>query len=346
MPPSQVHDPSAGIALIQYRAGLWVLPICALALVIAWYVTGEAGTPLDRWLLPPLALTIALLEIPLALRWLAPSAIWTLVLVMTSSYLVASLGYEIAHGDYGPGLPPVALWLLASYVVVFIIAKPAHTMAFLLAYFVAGLIAWGAGLALAQQRSDLLINASVQFMLASLAALLLLRAHSRIRGRFSELHRLAHTDSLTGLANRRFAEASLRTERAAGSTHALLMIDVDRFKAINDSRGHGFGDLVLKELARALSGCLRGGHLLARWGGEEFVALLPGTSDEEALRFAEHLRQTVEEEAMMGDQRVTVSVGIACARAGESVETLLARADAALYRAKQAGRNRVESDLS
>ena len=124
---------------------------------------------------------------------------------------------------------------------------------------------------------------------------------------------------------------------------ALVRVDVDHFKAINDTHGHQAGDQVLAEVARRLAGAVRGGDELARWGGDEFVAILPGTDKPGALRAAERLRAAVAAapvQAAETELAVTVSVGWAH-WSGDTPDDLLARADRALYRAKDAGRDTV-----
>jgi two-component system cell cycle response regulator len=159
------------------------------------------------------------------------------------------------------------------------------------------------------------------------------------------LARQALTDDLTGLANRRHGAHQLGREIALCVRHgrqlALMHVDIDHFKVINDTHGHQAGDQVLIEVARRLLAGMRGGDELARWGGDEFVALLPDTDEAGALRAAERLRAAVrttpiEFAGIVLD--VTVSVGWAH-WSGDTPDDLLARADKALYVAKDAGRN-------
>jgi diguanylate cyclase (GGDEF)-like protein len=173
-------------------------------------------------------------------------------------------------------------------------------------------------------------------------------------GAFKEhahLNELALHDPLTGLANRRQFEASLRRAwqrtRRRNEGLALLLIDVDHFKQINDRLGHQAGDRCLQAVAGALSGCLRrGGDSVARYGGEEFVVILPGATTESARLMGEAMGAAVAALRMPApdeDVRLTVSVGVGFAQQGNGQDaSLLAAADAALYRAKHAGRNRVE----
>ena len=164
----------------------------------------------------------------------------------------------------------------------------------------------------------------------------------------SRLRHAARHDPLTGLLNRRALEEALEqeTRRAGrmGRPFAVAMLDIDHFKAINDRHGHAAGDHVLKEIARVLRARLRSTDAIARWGGEEFLALLPETSPVDALAVGEAMRRAVRDAtiAWEGDAvTVTVSVGIAGWDAlRDDAGSLVDRADEALYRAKRAGRDR------
>jgi diguanylate cyclase (GGDEF)-like protein len=162
------------------------------------------------------------------------------------------------------------------------------------------------------------------------------------------LARLAREDALTRLPNRRaFDEAlALEVARAAGSGRPLaaLVLDVDHFKRVNDGHGHAAGDAVLVEVAARAAAALRSGDLLARIGGEEFAALLPGADLGAAREAGERIRAAVAGEPVAAAGRqlgVTVSIGCAALAAGEGGWALLARADERLYAAKAAGRDRV-----
>jgi diguanylate cyclase len=161
----------------------------------------------------------------------------------------------------------------------------------------------------------------------------------------------ASTDGLTGIANRRACDAVLR-DRAGhamneGTGLGFVLVDVDRFKLVNDRWGHAVGDDVLRMIAGTLVRHVRSSDVVARYGGEEFAVILPGTGEQGALAAAEHLRMAVERETLLlGSEeqeslRVTISAGVACYDPGETLGAWLNRADAALYRAKKGGRNRV-----
>lgn len=152
----------------------------------------------------------------------------------------------------------------------------------------------------------------------------------------------ADIDHLTNLANRRAASRALESVledqlEAIG----VMLIDIDRFKRINDTFGHGIGDQVLVQTAQLFQQGLRKTDIASRWGGEEFLIILIGTTAQELYQTAERLRQGLANYPHPSVGPVTASFGVALAKPGERMEILLRRADTALYRAKQAGRNRV-----
>lgn len=165
-----------------------------------------------------------------------------------------------------------------------------------------------------------------------------------------EMQKLALTDSLTGLSNRREfmtrLTASLADQRLMRRPLAVLMLDIDHFKAINDSYGHATGDQALMALAETCQRQLRGDDIIGRLGGEEFGLLLVGANSDAALEIAERLRQSIEalRLPLAQDQTLSFTASLGMAHLGdvaENADALLARADKALYRAKHEGRNRV-----
>ncbi|MEN9376850.1 MAG: hypothetical protein RL710_2007 [Pseudomonadota bacterium] len=159
-----------------------------------------------------------------------------------------------------------------------------------------------------------------------------------------QLRDMAMTDTLTGAANRRSANQFMSREydhsQQEGVPLTLIMMDVDKFKKINDTYGHEQGDQVLKVITRVAKDMLRESDLLVRWGGEEFLVVAPKTNAAEGFALAESIRLAIEQTPIEGCHNVTVSMGISLIAAGQSIEDALGGADAALYRAKESGRNR------
>jgi len=176
------------------------------------------------------------------------------------------------------------------------------------------------------------------------------RLEDTLKSRNKELNMLSNKDHLTGAYNRRYLSHALDTElmRASrtGGVVSLLMLDIDHFKAINDNFGHYVGDQVLQQVTAGIGGALRDYDLLVRYGGEEFVAVLPGAKLSEATMVAQRLRQRIRKltfAGMLTETVVTTSVGVACFPGADirNAEALLAHADAALYQAKHCGRDQV-----
>ncbi|MFN8383893.1 MAG: histidine kinase N-terminal 7TM domain-containing protein [Anaerolineales bacterium] len=168
---------------------------------------------------------------------------------------------------------------------------------------------------------------------------------------FKETQTQAITDALTGIYNRRgmlqLGEFELRRARRINRPFCGIIFDVDHFKRINDHYGHKVGDEVLQKLAERCQKTSRSVDLISRYGGEEFVILLPETNLESAKRVAERLRQSIMNEPFptdAGSLRITISIGVAEAKETDSLHSLIERADVALYKAKNAGRNRVMFD--
>ncbi len=157
------------------------------------------------------------------------------------------------------------------------------------------------------------------------------------------------TDPLTGIFNRTIMETSLRREIALSKRHkiplSLLILDIDRFKAINDEYGHGVGDTVLVAVTDSISRCLRKTDILSRYGGDEFVILLSNTNKKGAKILVRHIIKGLKGiDYLITDTnlKVTLSIGIATLARGENIKRLFKRADQALYKAKEEGRNRAK----
>jgi len=210
-----------------------------------------------------------------------------------------------------------------------------------------GLLRLGGELVLGRHQSEFLAFVHSEVRLLAMAGLLyalavvkdqLADAHQRVE----QMHSLARTDPLTGLPNRLALSELL--EEAVRSIHGLyvVLLDIDRFKQINDRFGHIVGDEVLKEVGRRLRTSMRKHDTLGRWGGEEFLIIMRADNQYDALAAVERLREDICFWPFENVGTVSASFGVAEGHIGDNGHTLVERADKALYQAKRLGRNRVE----
>jgi len=168
-----------------------------------------------------------------------------------------------------------------------------------------------------------------------------------LRRRNAELEQVARIDPLTGIYNRRHVNDQLaalsKASRRQGTPLALIVVDIDHFKRVNDNYGHGVGDRALQECAVRISDATRAPGLVGRWGGEEFIVILPDTTLDESRIVADRIRRSIGDTPVtVGDLVLTVTVSGGCAAAHDGdVDALICRADAAMYRAKASGRGRI-----
>ena len=171
-----------------------------------------------------------------------------------------------------------------------------------------------------------------------------------LKNKTKKYEQLAETDALTGLYNRyKFSELFLSEYKLMiqkNSNMSLLMLDIDFFKKINDTYGHDVGDRVLKEISNTMLQTLRNTDTVGRWGGEEFVILLPTADLESAIQVANNIRVAIATKKRDGFEKVTVSLGVTEVQKGDTLEKALKRADNALYEAKRAGRNCVKTNTA
>ncbi|MDI1251673.1 diguanylate cyclase [Thermomonas sp.] len=200
-----------------------------------------------------------------------------------------------------------------------------------------------------QQERDLIKqNEKLRQMNADLESLVAARTQELVE-KNQQLEILSVTDKLTGLFNRRKLDEEMEEELARSRRYAvdlaIIMVDIDHFKRVNDTYGHGAGDIVLAGVADILRSSTRDSDAVGRLGGEEFVVLCRHSTRDGGLAAAENLRAAIEGHAFAGVDPITASFGVASYRDGDTVASLLGRADAALYRAKNSGRNRVEIEI-
>ncbi len=299
----------------------------------------------------------ALVRSGVSLRWSDPS----LTLPQTLFGIgMAALGYTLA-GEARAGV--IAVAMLAVFFAAFRLTVWQGRMLSALAFLaLAGAMTWGMLRRPAGHPPEVELLLLLLTGISSAAMALLLGNLSRLRARLvaprSELadaleriRQLATRDELTGLPNRRAVQEALlaETTRQArlGQPLALVMIDLDRFKDVNDRHGHKAGDLVLRGFAERAATVLRGVDLLGRWGGEEFLLMLPDTPVAQAAACVERLREQLERtpfDEVLPGLVLEFSAGMTACRGGTDIDAAIERADAALYRAKAAGRGRSEID--
>ncbi|NRF65858.1 GGDEF domain-containing protein [Aquincola sp. S2] len=354
--------PSAddGAESAEARGLRWLLVIGAVLIALVCAIEWAQGVinAWDRWLQP--AMSVLQLAYAAALaRWPQHTPRLRLAAVVTfNSYLVATV--LLLLFAFPPPLNQyqflsTVYWLPLGYGTAFVFLRPRVALAvsaviFALLFVPLGLVLasrgaahWGPDFG---SLAAVLAVAQVAYIVL-LAAIATIRAgYHRAEERARLMQTLATTDPLTELPNRRAMGERLHAALAAARRHAepvtVALIDVDHFKRINDGHGHAAGDRVLVQLGRLLAADLRASDQLGRWGGEEFLLVCGHTRSSAGIELAERLRNSVAAFAFGHGARVTVSIGVAQVESGDDADAVLARADAALYRAKDAGRNRVE----
>lgn len=300
------------------------------------------GTLMHLYVLPPLLFVISAMTYVKKLYRVT-------VVILALSPVIANLGNLYLYGILYPVSPYLAeiytpevslsiIWMFAisGLRLPFALASASVTIAAHLAYE----LYLGIPFEVLCIHS-LWIVAAVSFGI--LSALILDKKSKQIFLDSRELEYLATTDKLSGLYNRMKIEAYCLEEiervRRYGGTFSIILLDIDHFKEINDTCGHNVGDHVIQKLAQIMSESVRSVDRTGRWGGEEFLILLPETGGEQAFGVAEHLRRHIEESDFSPACRVLISAGVAEYAPGDTIEKIVQRADEALYAAKEGGRN-------
>lgn len=340
----------------------WMLRIGSFIVLVVWAIEWHAGliNPWDRWMLPMLSLAFAALalmqvHLPRLDHWVRLGGALTLNL-----YLALSVQLLLSSGGDNPDeyqFLTTLYWLPLAYGIAFVFLPVRSALAvsigsFALTFLPLALAAATGG---APTRwPDRFATLVMVLAAAQVAYIVLLRTvatmradYLRARERIQVVEALAGTDMLTGLPNRRAMserlEQALAAARRNGEPVVVALFDVDHFKRINDLHGHAAGDKALISVGQVLSTQLRASDHLGRWGGEEFLLVAPATPMHAGMDLVERLRATIAAWEFEHGRPVTVSVGLSQFLAGDDAHTLLQRADKALYRAKEGGRNRTEA---
>jgi diguanylate cyclase (GGDEF)-like protein len=338
--PSREHRPQARRLLMIRRLVLFGTLIYLLLGLGEWLLLGEgAGLPL----LVRMALAPALVLIWWAMGLTERNGLHVLLVCLVLLLVATGQAITIAAD------PASVERALAGFVLIVLLSGPLWPRR---RDFAAGAVACLAPAFAVLAWIEAPLSAWVSYATFALAALLTayvlwrerVLAARRSAELRAELERRAVSDALTGVLNRagwdQAAPACMRLAAIRNLPVSLIYFDLDRFKSVNDQHGHAAGDALIEQVADTIRNQVRQGDLVARLGGEEFVALLSGAGLDAALRVAERVRR--ECESSTSPVRRTVSAGVAQWHPEESLKELMARADAAMLRAKQYGRNRVE----
>lgn len=330
---SHTDDP---LFAFRVQAAFIVLGLAVVAASASWLLLrGSTINAVDLYLLPVVAFVGLAGIVWLAfdssrvnavlLVWLCAVAGYELLDLQSSFVEVMRTTNLLGHGT---------VWFVVVTIAAFIALPPRNALRFSVVYNALAVaintVAFSNGI-----RGDQL-NGVLQFHAANISALVVLWALSQLQTRYGQIERLSATDSLTGLLNRRSFQT--RLERVNG-LHSVVMFDIDFFKRVNDTHGHAFGDVVLREVAATLTNHAPPNASLARWGGEEFMLLLPNVAATDSRVIAGQLCAAVLN-TRPGGIEVTLSAGVAQYKSGEANTATLERADEALYRVKNTGRNR------
>lgn len=331
------------------RIILIMMPVGALACLLGRWLSHQPNL-FDTVFEPLLATLLGILTVLMGFRLVSLRFAEAGLVTIIALYQLFGLTYYSVQGDlFRVGLSATAMWFPVLYALAYLTMTPWGAAVFSLAYSVSALLVVPLGWGLGHRFSGPAVNSVVQFYLVNLVYLALIGFYARYQQEHARLKRLAHSDPLTGLANRRRAEELVALELARVARYpqpfSVLVLDLDHFKQINDQYGHAVGDQVLREVGLRFSKAVRETDVLARWGGEEFLVFAPNTDGSQARGLAERLVQALASEPLGGSLQVTTSVGIATSKPGDTVEELVSRADRAMYEAKAQGRNRIVAQL-
>lgn len=336
-------------------AYFWSVLLAIPVLLLIWGLRPEEG--FIRWLYPVFIL--------MCLRWA-----WRLsnkeklhqiekeVIFVTSTLFIVKLYFYLFSGNLEQNWVEVesTYWVIAFLMVIIYIAFDTRRgllfslMLVAITLILGTLRLWGVFTS-GQNQDEFLAFVRNEMRLSAMAGLLyvlaiakdqLVDAHQQVQ----QMHSLARTDPLTGLPNRLALSEFLESESQQMHGLYVVLLDVDHFKQINDKYGHAVGDEVLKEISRRLRYSLRKGDVLGRWGGEELMILMRGQNQHDILAAVERLREDIAFWPFEQAGAVSASFGIAEGHMGDSIHSLLDRADKSLYQAKHLGRNRVEFSLA
>ncbi|EYB68703.1 diguanylate cyclase [Deinococcus phoenicis] len=324
---------------------MFLLLVClgtAAALGALWQQAPRFD-PLDRVALPAVAALLLGLQLSVSRGWLTLHAAVGVAYSVTTLYFLLSLEHQFhVFAPRMHMLSESSYWFPVLYAAAFLLYAPRRA-----AWLAGSTYLLTFGLCLYHLLTGLgandpqLAGAVMQFLLVGAVMIVLEATFAVQRVHLLAAREAAYRDALTGLANRRAAEERLAALARARDRFTLVLFDLDHFKAVNDLHGHATGDLVLRGVAGAAQSVLPSGGTAARWGGEEFLLILPALPDWQVRAMLDTLRAHLLSQRHGAVTGVTACFGVATARSGEHPDDVLARADDAMYAVKRRGRNDV-----
>ncbi|WP_293914209.1 GGDEF domain-containing protein [Deinococcus sp.] len=330
---------------VQRTVCLWLGPLgvlsCLIGLLAQRYTTLFFQTSLTL-----LALLLATLTLLLLVRVLNVGTVTRTAFVAYAAVMLLSLNRDFTYWvPQNQATSSVLYWIAILYTMAFVTfpARGAVLACRIIFAGVVGICAVRLGMLYGAGQLTGRIGASVaQYLIFNAVLVLAQFAVSRLRLQLDEARAVAYLDALTGLPNRRAAQCLLETLVSTAQPFCVVTFDIDHFKTVNDTHGHQVGDGVLCQIGPLVTAALLRPQILARWGGEEFVLVLPGLDMAQARALAEGVRLSLAGHDFAPAGRLTASFGVSEWVGGNDVEAVLRRADAALYAAKRGGRNSVQ----
>lgn len=326
---------------------LYLFGVSAVAVSLAFLAQYPRPELLDLIALPALAGVLLFLFFGVLTRRVPHVLAARVAYVAFAAYLLASLVYQLVHFvPHIHRLTEVTYWFPVVYCTAYIAWPHRAAVAWATGTYAASVLIGVAFLPYLHARNALstsILAFEAQFYGAGLAAILLLNHMTRLQHHYGTVRMQAYADFLTGLPNRRYGERVLQQVFRKDDACAVVLFDLDHFKSVNDQHGHDVGDLVLRGAAQVSLRNIPGDARIVRWGGEEFLIVVPSGSAAEAAALAERIRIDLASQDFSGVTPVTASFGVAARSTGDTPDLLVRRADAALYRAKADGRNRVST---
>ncbi len=335
---------------------LYCLPVALLVMVSDLLFAKQLNLTAQETLMIPLLLTsMSILLGMLLFTRIKVAYVEMFLFVIMVSALDATLLIHISYLDIDATIAKIlsyGFWSITIYMCIFWVFEMHQAQT--VAWFHATLLLLSSFCVLFFRNQEVLLGPKVIYLLQSFAGqsifILMLLAYTKmIATRQSAVQHFrykAYTDELTTLANRHYLNLALIDQftQAQQSDHsfAIILVDIDHFKQVNDTHGHTTGDQILRAFAKRIQREIASHHIIGRWGGEEFIIILPGADLSDAQTIAEHLQSTIVQTNFLMVKHLTASFGLCQYHANDSTMSLIERADRALYQAKQSGRNQVK----